>query len=155
MERPYRCPVCRASLEEDPDAGFRVPVQCPYRNTRYPEWCSLHDKLYFGRWRKTNATQIEIRRAYSKLGVLISRLGEVVREEGVANAARDLSKALEAFSVANPEEEPYDSVKHMDRALSYVHHAINDLLLDKGEKPHSPADYERHYDVVSPFLEDA
>ncbi|MBE0568779.1 MAG: hypothetical protein IH577_03765 [Deltaproteobacteria bacterium] len=155
MENTFRCPVCDAPLAEDPDSGFRCREPCPYRNTRYPEFCSLHDKLYFGKWRKMDAGRNEIRRAYARLDGLISRMREVVRKERVPQAMEDVSKALDALSAANPEEEPYDSVKHMDRALSYVHHAINDLLLEKGDKPHSPADYERHYDAVTPFLEDA
>jgi SAM-dependent methyltransferase len=54
----------------------------------------------------------------------------------------------------NPDEEPYISVMHMDKALSYIHHAINDLLQEKQGKLHSPADYEMHYDVVLLFKED-
>jgi hypothetical protein len=30
--------------------------------------------------------------------------------------------------MANVDEDPYSSVKYMDQALSYFHHAINDLL---------------------------
>jgi hypothetical protein len=56
--------------------------------------------------------------------------------------------------MSNVEEEPYSSVKHMDQALSYIHHAINDLLREKKGKLHSPADYENHYDVILPFKED-
>jgi hypothetical protein len=42
----------------------------------------------------------------------------------------------------------------MDQALSYIHHVINVLLLEKQAKLQSPADYEMHYDVVLPFKED-
>ncbi len=37
---------------------------------------------------------------------------------------------------------------------SFIHHAINDLLQEKKARLHSPADYERHYDVILPFKED-
>ena len=63
-------------------------------------------------------------------------------------------KHADALAMANPEDEPYASVQHMDQALSYIHHAINDLLQEKQAKLHSPADYEVHYDVVLPFKED-
>jgi hypothetical protein len=33
--------------------------------------------------------------------------------------------------MANPDEEPYTSVKHMDQAFSCIHHAINELLQEK------------------------
>jgi hypothetical protein len=79
---------------------------------------------------------------------------EVAREENILQARQDVGKAFDALAMANPDEEPYASVQHMDQALSYIHHAINDLLQEKQAKLHSPADYEMHYDVVLPFKED-
>jgi hypothetical protein len=141
-------------LEEDKDAGFKIPPKCPYSKTLYPELCALHDKLYFGKWRKMEAVPNEIKRAHAKLGQLLSKLEEVAREENILQAMQDVRKACDALAMANPEEDPYTSVKHMDQALSYIHHAINDLLQEKKAKLHSPADYEKHYDVVLPFKED-
>jgi hypothetical protein len=154
MERPYRCPVCNAPLEEDRDAGFKIPPQCPYVGTVYPELCALHDKLYFGKWRKMEVDQNDIRRGHAKLGRLLAMMKAVVERENVGPARQDIRKAAEAFAMANPGEDPYSSVKFMDQALSYIHHAINDLLQEKKAKLHSPADYERHYDVILPFKED-
>lgn len=154
MGNPFRCPVCNTLLEEDKDAGFKIPPQCPYLKTLYPELCSLHDKLYFGKWRKMAAVPSDIKRAYTKLGQLLSKVEEVVRKENSMQARQDVRNAYGALAVANPDEEPYTSVKHMDQTLSYIHHAINDLLQEKQAKLHSPADYEIHYDVVLPFKED-
>ena len=154
MERPYRCPVCNAPLEEDKDAGFKIPPQCPYLDTAYPELCALHDKIYYGKWRKMEADPNDIRRGYAKLGRLLSMMKEVVGRENVEPGRQDIRKAGEAFAMANANEEPYSSVKFMDQALSYIHHVINDLLQGKQKKLHSPADYERHYDVILPFKED-
>jgi hypothetical protein len=154
MENPFRCPVCNTLLEEDTDAGFKIPPQCPYLSTLYPELCSLHDKLYFGKWRKMVAVPNDIKRAYAKLGRLMSKVEEVAREENIMQAKQDVGKAFDALAKAKPIEEPYESVQHMDQALSYLHHAINDLLQEKQAKLHSPADYEMHYDVVLPFKED-
>ncbi|TSA00922.1 MAG: hypothetical protein D4R80_00215 [Deltaproteobacteria bacterium] len=141
-------------MEEDTDAGFKIPSQCPYLNALYPELCSLHDKLYFGKWRKMEANPNEIKRAYAKLDQLLSQVKEIVREENILQARQDVQKAWDALAMANPDDEPYVSVQHMDQALSYIHHAINDLLQEKQAKLHSPADYEMHYDVVLPFKED-
>lgn len=154
MGNPFRCPVCNTLMEEDKDAGFKIPSQCPYLNTLYPELCSLHDKLYFGKWRMMGAVPNDIKRAYAKLGQLVSRVEEVARKENTRQALQDVRNADGALAMANPDEEPYSSVKHMDEALSYIHHAINDLLQGKQEKLHSPTDYEMHYDVVLPFKED-
>jgi hypothetical protein len=96
----------------------------------------------------------DIKRAYAKLGQLLPKVEEIVRKENCVQARQDVRKACDAMSMANPDEDPYISVKHMDQALSYIHHAINDLLQEKQAKLHSPADYEMHYDVVLPFKED-
>ncbi|HSL99167.1 MAG TPA: hypothetical protein VK944_03450 [Candidatus Limnocylindria bacterium] len=154
MERPYRCPVCNAPLEEDKDAGFKIPPQCPYLGTAYPELCALHDKLYFGKWRKMDAAPNDIKRGYAKLRRLLAMMNDVVERENVAPARQDIRKAGEALAMANADQEPYSSIKYMDQALSYIHHAINDLLQGKRKKLHSPADYEKHYDVILPFKED-
>lgn len=154
MERPYRCPVCNTLLEEDQDAGFKIPPQCPYSGTAYPELCSLHDKLYFGKWRKMEADPNDIKRGYAKLGRLLSMVKEVVGRENIEPARQNIRKAEDAYAMANANEEPYSSVKFMDQALSYTHHAINDLLQEKKARLHSPADYETHYDVILPFKED-
>ncbi len=154
MEPQFRCPVCNAPLVEDADAGFKIPSQCPYLNTAYPELCALHDKLYFGKWRKMEADPNDIKRAYTKINQLLFRMKEVLEIENVNPARQNLRKAGEAFAAANVGEDPYSSVKQMDQALSYIHHAINDLLHARKAKIHSPADYERHYDVILPFKED-
>jgi len=93
-------------------------------------------------------------RRASKLDRLFHKVQEVVLKENILQARQDLRKAFDILTAANPEEEPYASVQHMDQALSYIHHAINDLLKEKQAKLHSPADYEMHYDVVLPFKED-
>ena len=154
MERPYRCPVCNTPLEEDKDSGFKIPPQCPYLGTAYPELCALHDKLYFGRWRKMEADRNDIKRGYAKLGRLLGMMKDVVKGENVWPAGQNIRNACDAFAMANADEDPYSSVKFMDRALSYIHHAINDLLHEKQAKLHSPEDYERHYDVILPFKEE-
>lgn len=154
MERPLRCPVCNAPLEEDRNAGFKIPPQCPYLDTAYPELCSLHDKLYFGRWRKMEADPNDIRRGHAKLGRLLGMMKDIAERENVGPARRNIRRACDVFAMTNADDDPYSSVKFMDQALSYVHHALNDLLHEKKAKLHSPADYERHYDVILPFKED-
>jgi len=95
MGNPYRCPVCNTLMEEDKDAGFKIPPQCPYRNALYPELCSLHDKLYFGKWRKMEAHPADIERAYAKLGQLLSRVQAVIREENIPQARQDVLSAAD------------------------------------------------------------
>jgi hypothetical protein len=154
MGKPFRCPVCHTPLVEDVDAGFKIPSQCPYENTAYPELSALHDKIYFGKWRKMDADPNDIKRAYAKIAHLLSRMDDVIGIEKVEPARRNFEKADEALSKADAGGDPYSSIKHMDQALSYIHHALNDLLHAKKAKPHFPSDYERHYDVILPFKED-
>jgi len=101
-----------------------------------------------------DAEAFDVRKAYERIARLLSMIKEVAAREKVREAQVNIEKSSSELAMAVPEEEPFESVKHMDRALSYAHHAINDLLLGKGSRLHNPADYERHYDTILPFKED-
>ncbi len=154
MGKPARCPVCNAPMIEDRDSCFKPPPECPYKNISYPELCSLHDKIYFGKWRKMSATPYEVRRAKRKIERLIFKVNEVSSCVDVEQARANIRKALESLEYANVKVDPFEAVKYMDRALSFVHHAVNDFLHTRGEKGHNPADYEQFYDIILPFKED-
>lgn len=154
MDLPLRCPVCNFAFAEVRDSGFIPPVQCPYGGAPYPEICSLHDKIYFGKWRKMDADSLDVLRAYRKIVHLLSAVGRTIAEEKDEQARRHLRRAGDVLARAFPEGDPFEAVKFMDQALSFAHHAINDLIRRRGGRPHLPSDYEVHYDVVLPFKED-
>jgi hypothetical protein len=154
VDLPLRCPVCNFPFAEVRDSGFIPPVRCPYENTSHPELCSLHDKIYFGKWRKMDADPIDILRAYRKIVHLLSAVGRVAAGEKNPQARLHLKKAGDVLTRAFPEGDPFGAVKFMDQALSYAHHAINDLINHRAGRPHDPAAYEVHYDVILPFKED-
>jgi hypothetical protein len=154
MELPSRCPVCNFAFSEARDSGFIPPARCPYENTSHPELCSLHDKIYFGKWRKMDADSLDIRRAYGKIVHLLAAVGRAVAGEKIDQARLHLKKAGDILTRAYPEEDPYEAVKFMDQALSHAHMAINDLINHRGGRLHVSAEYEVHYDVILPFKED-
>ena len=135
-------------------SGFTAPPVCPYAAAPYPELCSFHDKIYFGRCRKMDAEAFDVRKAYERIARLLSMIKEMAAHEEARGTKVNIGKSSAELAMAVPEEEPFESVKYMDRALSYAHHAINDLLLGKGSRLHNPADYERHYVPILPFKED-
>jgi hypothetical protein len=66
------CPACKAELVYDPgkrtsSSGGEIP--CPYLSLPFAELRAGHDQIYFGPWRKVEATQPDIRRAYNQLDV--------------------------------------------------------------------------------------
>jgi hypothetical protein len=154
MVKPTRCPVCNAPLIEDRDACFKPPSECPYRKTYYPELCSLHDKIYFGTWRKMTATVYEVRRAKRKIERLLFKVKDIAQDLDLQPANVNIKKAYDALEKADVGEDPFAAIKFMDQVLSYTHHAINDLLHERGEKSHSTSDYEKYYDIILPFKED-
>lgn len=154
VEKVARCPVCNVPLVEDREACFKPPRECPYRFVSYPELCSLHDKIYFGRWRKMTATVYEIKRARLRIKSLIAKVREAAWKVDFQPAKVNVKKAYDAMEKALMEEDIFASIKFLDQALSYSHHAVNDLLHERGEKSHSPSDYEQYYDIILPFKED-
>jgi hypothetical protein len=158
MERPFRCPACKFVFSTEQVeyriSGFKAPPECPYSTTPYPELCSLHDKTYFGKWRKMDAEAYDVRRAYERISLLLSMIKEAAAREEARAAREHIDKSYSELALADPDAEPFTSVKYLDRALSYAHHAINDLLREKGARLHDPADYEKHYNTILPFKED-
>lgn len=158
MERPLRCPACKFVFTNEQreyrESGFKAPLECPYSGTPYPELCSLHDKIYFGKWRKMDAEVFDVRNAYGRIARLLSLVKEAAIRVEARAALKNIDLSRAELAVAAPDVEPFESIKFMDRALSYAHHAINDLLREKGAKLHNPADYEKHYDTILPFKED-
>lgn len=152
------CPICGAEhlsapvREKSAPAGGRA---CPYQGGPYAGLRAGHDQLYFGRWRRMEATAIDLRRASRQLERLLHEIGKALETEDIPAARKDLEKALEALHGAESGEGEPDSLRSLDHALSYAHRVIGDLLHEKGLPPHSPVDFADWFDAGEvPFRED-
>jgi len=152
------CPACGADLAYDSHQAEKGPdgkELCPYLGRPYSKLRAAHDLIYFGKWRKMDATTTDIRRAYHQIGRHLKAIGEVLGTKDLPAARRDLGKAIEAFQAGDPEGESPDSLRFMDHALSYAHTAIDDLLHEEGLPPHDPMEFSKWYDAVEvPFKEE-
>ena len=152
------CAACGAELTYDSRMVSRHVgglVACPYEGLAYAELRSGHDRIYFGRWRKIDATSIDIRRAYHQLGRHLSAIARALGEKDLPAARRDLEKASEALETEEPGDDSPELLRLMDHALSYAHRTIDDLLHEMGLPPHSPMDFAEWYNVVEVPFRDA
>ncbi|MCL5884109.1 MAG: zinc-ribbon domain-containing protein [Deltaproteobacteria bacterium] len=152
------CPACGAALTYDSRKALKGTggkVACPYEGLAYAELRAGHDRIYFGPWRKLNASPIDVRRVYHRIGRHLSAIGQVLRDKDLPAATRDLAKAVEAFQTGDPREGDSDVLRLMDHALSYAHRAIDDLLHEEGLPPHNPMDFAEWYDAAEvPFRDE-
>ena len=152
------CSACGAELTYDSRRALAHSggkVVCPYEELAYAELRSGHDRLYFGPWRKIEASSIDIRRAYHQLGRHLSAVAQALGRKDLPAARRDLEKAVESFEAVDPGDESPDLFRLMDHALSYAHRTIDDLLHEKGLPPHDPMDFAEWYDAVEvPFRDE-
>jgi hypothetical protein len=154
----YHCPKCGAELrggarEPGTDPGLRGG--CPYSGLAYAALRAGHDAIYFGPWRRMDASSLEVRRAYHRVGRHLDALGEVLAGRDLPAAARDLALAIDAYGAADPAAESGDALRFLDNALSYAHRVIDDLLHEKGLPPHRPMDFSEWYDAVEvPFRDE-
>jgi len=152
------CPACGADLVYDSHEAIKDSdgkEVCPYRGRGYPNLQAGHDRIYFGKWRKMNATPVDIRRAYHQLERHLKAIGEVLESKDRPAARRDLAKAIEALAAGDPDAESSDALRFLDHALSYAHTAIDDLLHGEGLPPHDPMEFAKWYDAVEvPFKEE-
>jgi len=152
------CPIC--GWEHFPAGGGRRTISakgeaCPYRGTAYTGLRAGHDQIYFGRWRRMDATSIDLRRACHQMERLLREIAGVLETEDLPAARSDLGKAAEALRAAGQGEEGPEALRYLDHALSYAHRVIGDLLHEKGLPPHSPGDFAGWYDAAEvPFRED-
>ena len=152
------CSACGAELAYDSRTTPAHPggnVVCPYEGLVYAELRSGHDAIYFGRWRKAEATSIDVRRAYRQLGRHLSAIARSLGNKDLPAARRDLERAVEALEAEDPSDDSPELLRLMDHALSYAHRTIDDLLHEIGLPPHSPMDFAEWYDAVEvPFRDE-
>ena len=149
------CPACWAELTYDSRRALERTggkVVCPYEGLAYAELRSGHDRIYFGRWRKIEATSIDIRRGYHQLGRHLSAIAQALGEKDLPAARSDLEMAIQTFRAEDPRDESPELLRLMDHALSYAHRTIDDLLHEVGLPAHSPMDFAEWYEAVEvPF----
>jgi len=152
------CFACGADLVHDSHEAVKGPdgtATCPYRGRGYPELRAGHDLIYFGKWRKMDATMTDHRRAYHQIGRHLKAIGKILETKDLPAARRDLGKAVEAFQAGDPSGESPDALRYMDHALSYAHAVIDDLLHEEGLPSHDPMEFAKWYDAVEvPFKEE-
>jgi len=154
----FRCPNCGAELRFAPpgvgaSAGARPG--CPYDGLSYAELRAGHDALYFGAWRKIEASPFEVHRAYRQLQRHLDATAKALAAEDLPAARRDLALAMEAYHGMAPADFSGNDLRLLDNALSYLHRVIDDLLHEKGLPPHSPMDFAEWYDAVEIPFRDA
>lgn len=152
------CPTCGADHISPPGRGratLAFGKSCPYQGVPYTGLRAGHDQIYFGRWRRMDATSIDLRRGYHQLERLLRDIAVALETEDIPAARLDLGKAFEALHASGPGEEDPQVLRNLDHALSYAHRVIGDLLHEKGLPPHSPADFAEWFDAGEvPFRED-
>lgn len=152
------CPICGAEHFPAPGGERTTPAGgrlCPYQAGPYAGLRAGHDQLYFGRWRRMDATSIDLRKAHRQLERLLRGIAAVLEAEDIPAARSDLAKAFEALETSGLDGEGPEALRYLDHALSYAHRVIGDLLHEKGLPPHSPADFAGWYDAGEvPFRED-
>lgn len=152
------CPICGVEHFSAPGGERATPAGerlCPYQGGPYTGLRAEHDQLYFGRWRRMEATAIDLRKASRQLERLLHEISVALETEDIPAARKDLEKALEALYSAESGEGGPDALRSLDHALSYAHRVIGDLLHEKGLPPHSPADFAVWFDAGEvPFRED-
>jgi len=149
------CPACGAVLASRSRVSESGEIACPYDGLAYPQLRAGHDRIYFGAWRKMDASPAEIIRAYHWIGRHLKAIERELAGKDLPAARRDLSKAAEAYHSGDPHEDSRDALRFMDHALSYAHRVIDDLLHEMGLPSHAPMDFAEWYDAVEvPFRDE-
>ncbi len=154
----FQCPKCGAQLRRGGSGaadGRGGNAGCPYSGLAYAALRAGHDAIYFGPWRRMDASSLEVRRAYHCIGRHLAAIADVLSGRDLPAATRDLALATDAYQAADPSAESGEALRFLDNALSYAHRAIDDLLHEEGLPPHRPMDFAEWYDAVEvPFRDE-
>jgi hypothetical protein len=152
------CPHCGVEHFPEPAGGKKADGGeggCPYLGAPYPRLRAGHDELFYGRWRRADASPLDLRRAHHRLRRLLDEIAAALGSEDLPATRKDLARANDALHMATLHEDGQESFLHADHALSYAHRVIGDLLHEKGAPPHSPGDFSAWYEAAEvPFRED-
>jgi len=152
------CTTCGAELtyhHRKEATGAGEEIVCPYEGLAHAGLRAGHDHIYFGKWRKMDASPGDVIRAYNQIGRHLEAIGRALGDKDLPAARRDLAKAFEAYQAGDPREDARYALRFMDHALSYAHRVVDDILHEEGLPPHTPMDFARWYDAVEvPFRDE-
>ncbi|HEX9900599.1 MAG TPA: hypothetical protein VGC81_15350 [Candidatus Methylomirabilis sp.] len=117
----------------------------PYAELLFGRIREIHDQVYFGRWRREDATENDLQGAKGRLAEFV---GLLVREAG-SNPPLDqrdyLDKTLGAFRDAQTLQGS-ELLLALNNTLSYGHRLLNFLLRARGEPNHVSRDFAKYHE---------
>jgi len=119
-----------------------------YRDLLYPHLRQAHDRTYFGAWRGSSPTLVDLVEAQRQLKCFLDALEQELQEATPPGASEYLAKARDAYRQVEPESAPGPAVLlAINNALSYGHRVLDRLLRAHGEGNHVPRAFAGHYDA--------
>jgi len=117
----------------------------PYTELLFGRIREIHDRVYFGRWRREDATENDLQGATRQLAEFVDLL---VREAG-SNPPPDqrdyLDKTLGAFRDTQTLRGS-ELLLALNNTLSYGHRLLNFLLRARGEPNHVSRDFAMYHE---------
>ena len=117
----------------------------PYTGLLFGRIREIHDRVYFGRWRREDATENDLQITRRQLAEFVDLL---VREAG-SNPPLDqrdyLDKTLGAFRDAQTFQGS-ELLLALNNTLSYGHRLLNFLLRARGEPNHVSRDFAKYHE---------
>jgi hypothetical protein len=119
----------------------------PYTELLFGRIREIHDRVYFGRWRREDATENDLQETRRQLAQFIDHL---VRETG-CNPPPDqrdyLDKTLAAYKGVQTRQGS-ELLLAINNVLSYGHRLLNFLLRARGESNHVSRDFAKYHESV-------
>src|SRR5574342_1141494 len=117
----------------------------PYTELLFGRIREIHDRVYFGRWRREDATEDDLQGARRQLAEYVDLL---VRQAGSTPPPdqRDyLDKTLAAFQHVQTQQGS-ELLLALNNTLSYGHRLLNYLLRARGEANHVSRDFAKYHE---------
>ena len=119
----------------------------PYTELLFGRIREIHDRVYFGRWRREDATENDLQVTRRQLAEFVDLL---VRETGnnPSSDQRDyLDRTLTAFKDVQTRQGS-ELLLAINNVLSYGHRLLNFLLRARGEPNHVSRDFAKYHESL-------
>jgi hypothetical protein len=124
---------------------YAAGTRPPYTELLFGRLREIHDRVYFGRWRREDATENDLQMTRRQLAEFVDLL---VREAGNTPPPdqRDyLNKTLGAFRDTQTLQGS-ELLLALNNTLSYGHRLLNFLLRVRGEPNHVSRDFAKYHE---------
>ena len=126
---------------------YAAGTRPPYTELLFGRIREVHDRVYFGRWRREDATENDLQVTRRQIAEFVDLLVRETESNPPPDQHDYLDKTLAAFKDVQTRQGS-ELLLAINNVLSYGHRLLNFLLRAKGEPNHVSRDFAKYHESL-------